>query len=77
MADSARYSFGNIFTYDSVNGILIPKYNVVFNNWAFTKGMAINRTTGPFAPTLFNYIGRDMIGKWNPTTAQLTVEGFI
>ena len=71
-----RYKFDNIFTVNLPIGIIIPKYTVVINNTRFSHGVAINKNTSFGGLNLFNYIGRDIVGNWNPVARELTITGF-
>ncbi len=72
----AKYKFDTIFTYDSINGIIIPKYTVVINNTKLPEGVAINGNTYTGGLILFNYIGRSLAGTWYSDRRELVVEGF-
>jgi len=71
-----RYRFDNIFNYNAVTGVIIPNFNVIINNVPFNQGSAITRFTSFGGLNLFNYVGRDIAGTWNPVTRTLTVQGF-
>ena len=71
-----RYRFDTIFTVDSVAGVITPNFNVIINNVPFNQGFPIMRFTSFGGLNLFNYVGRDIAGTWNPTTRTLTIQGF-
>lgn len=71
-----RYRFDVIFYYNSLLGIITPKYNVVINGVPFNKGVSIYRSTSFGGLNLFNYIGKDIAGTWNAGTRTLTILGF-
>jgi len=71
-----RYRFEVIFNYNATTGIIIPRFNVLINGVPFNRGVAIYRSTSFGGLNLFNYIGRDIAGTWNPQTRVLTVLGF-
>lgn len=71
-----RYRFEDIFNVYPALGIIIPRYNVVINNVIALQGQAINKNTTFNGLNLFNYIGREFAGTWNPGTRYLTISGF-
>ena len=71
-----RYSFYNIFTYNSQLGVITPQYNVMINGIRFNRGTPIARFTSYGGLNLFNYIDRDIAGTWDATTQTLTILGF-
>ena len=72
-----RYEFSTIFNYDQINGVLIPKFNIVINGVRYSAWTPISRTTLFSGLNLFNYINRPMQAVWDPTNFVLTVEGFL
>jgi hypothetical protein len=73
---ASRYTFDTIFTYDSTNGVLVPKYAIALNGARFTKGVPIPKDPNSSGLVLFNYIGRDIIGIYDETNGVLQIEGF-
>ena len=71
-----RYNFEAIFTYDPINGILVPLYNIRINNNLLDQGVAINRNTPTGGVNLFDNVGRGIVGTWDTETKILTIEGF-
>lgn len=71
-----RYRFEVIFEYNSLQGIITPKFNVQINGVIFNKGVSIYRSTSFGGLNLFNYIGRPIAGTWNAGTRTLTILGF-
>ncbi|MDD2496481.1 MAG: hypothetical protein PHE29_14990 [Tissierellia bacterium] len=71
-----RYKFDTIFNYNAIVGIIIPRYTVIINNTRYEQGIAITKNTFFDSLDLFKYIGRDIAGKWNPTSRELTMFGF-
>lgn len=71
-----RYRFDAIFDYNSLLGIITPRFNVVVNGAPFNRGVPIYRSTSFGGLNLFNYIGRDVAGTWNAGTHTLTILGF-
>lgn len=71
-----RYAFNTLFDYDPINGILIPKFDLIINNTILRQGVAISRNTYTGGLNLFNYIGRSVAGSWDSNTRQLQVAGF-
>jgi hypothetical protein len=71
-----RYAFENIFNVYPDLGIIIPRFNVVINNTIASQGQAINKNTTFNGLNLFDYIGRDFAGTWDPRTRYLTISGF-
>lgn len=71
-----RYRFGVIFNYSPILGVITPKFNVQINGVPFNRGASIYRATSFGGLNLFNYIGRDIAGTWNPASRILVIQGF-
>jgi hypothetical protein len=71
-----RYRFEAVFNVYPELGIIIPRFNVIINNVIAARGQAINRNTTFNGLNLFNYIGRDFAGTWDPVRRYLTISGF-
>ncbi len=74
--EQLRYNFDTIFSYDPVNNILIPKFNVSINGIFLSNGNPINPATATGGVNLFNYVGKGIIGTWNSETNTLYIVGF-
>ena len=71
-----RYRFGAVFNVYPDLGIIIPRFNVIINNSIAPKGQAVTKNTTFNGLNLFDYIGREFAGTWDPTTKYLTISGF-
>ena len=71
---ASRYNFTDIFDHDQVNGILVPKFDIIVNGVRHANGVGITQIGLTGALNLFNYIGHDIAGTWDGTN--LTIEGF-
>ena len=71
-----RYRFNDIFFYNPTTGVLIPRYTVIINNVRYFEGIPIANIPAIGRLNLYDYIGRDFLGEWNPTARELTVSGF-
>jgi hypothetical protein len=72
----SRYKFQNIFSYDPLNGIIIPMFDVIVNGVIFKKGIALTKSSLLGRINLFNYIGRDIAGMWDPQKQVIIIQGF-
>jgi hypothetical protein len=70
------YNFDTIFTYDPVNHVLVPKFNVSINGIYLPKDVPINLSTPTGGVNLFNYVGKSIVGTWNDETNTLYIVGF-
>lgn len=72
-----RYNFNDVFdTSQLQSGIIILRYHIIINGAPFNRGVAISRYTSFGGLNLFNYIGRDIAGTFNPIGNILTILGF-
>lgn len=71
-----RYNFDNIFTYFPAGDYIIPRYNVLINGTRINEGTAIYRTSLTGGLNLFNYIGKEIAGTWDPHVRVLNILGF-
>ncbi len=71
-----RYLFNDIFFYYPETGVLIPRYTVILNNVRYPENIPIANIPALGRLNLYDYIGRDFLGEWNPLTRELTMSGF-
>ena len=70
------YTFDSVFTYDPLNGLLVPKFDIKIDTMFLNKNQALNRASFVGGLNLFDYIGRKIVGSWDPATSILTIAGF-
>ncbi len=72
-----RYTFDSIFNYNAANGTITLNYPVIINGTRYNQGTVVTRSA-PFIGglNLFNYLGREVRGTFNPQTREVSVEGF-
>jgi len=71
-----RYQFFTVFNTSTVNGLLYPRVNVIINNLRYPAYYNIPRGISFGGLDLYNYVGRDIAGTFDPTTSTLTMVGF-
>lgn len=73
-----RYSFQTVFDFNGHTGSITPLFDVVINDRLYRKNVPVFPTSYPLNPglNLFNYIGQDIAGKWDPAKEQLYIVGF-
>ena len=63
-----RYKFETLFNFDFRTGHAFPLFNTIVNGEPFRRGATIQRGISFGGLDLYKYIGRDIAGKWNPTS---------
>ena len=73
-----RYDFGAVFSYNQAVLSITPKFDVVINNRRYPQGSPIFMSLDTLSDglNLFNYIGRDIAGRWDPDRKELNILGF-
>lgn len=72
-----RYTFSSIFTFNANAGTITANFPVIINGLRYNQGTLVTPST-PFLGglNLFNYIGKDVQGTFNPQTREVTIQGF-
>lgn len=73
---SERYNFYNIFSISPASGFIIPKFDIIVNGIKFRRGVPILPGLTFGGINLYKYTGKDIAGKWNSVTRELTFMGF-
>ena len=76
MQPPARYKFDDIFSYDPINGILIPRFNTIISTTRLQAGIGVTKNSLAAGLNLFNYVGKDIAARWNPIASEMTIVGF-
>lgn len=72
-----RYTFNSIFTYNANAGTISTNFPVVVSGIRYNQGTIVTQNS-PFLGglNLFNYIGKDVSGTFNPGTREVNIQGF-
>jgi len=68
-----RYTFSAIFGINTVTHDIFPLYNTIVNGQYFQQNVSIPRGLSFGGVDIYQLIGRDFGGYWNPTTQTLTL----
>ena len=71
-----RYTFDSIFTITPI-GTISTNFPIVINGLSYGQGTVLTPTS-PFlgGVNIFNNVGKDISGTFNPTTRVVSIQGF-